>query len=58
MSQRQASKPSIALALLIAAVAAVMGMDYEDEKREFEHYCQMVSDGHWPDYRNQAENCP
>ncbi len=61
--------PMVAMSFLyivvIAALALVMAMDYEDAKTEQQYYCQMVNafietDGEhgWPDYKeNYAEVC-
>ena len=42
----------------VAALLALLGlfglagaMDYEDQQAEQEHYCEMVREGLWPDYR-------
>lgn len=45
----------IALTLLIWAAH----LDAEDAARDDAVYCQMVSDGYWPDYRGDFEKvCP
>jgi len=41
---------------LIAAIAAVSEMDYEDAQMEHDYYCAMVAEGHWPEYRTDV-NC-
>ena len=42
----------------VAALLALLGlfglagaMDYEDQQAEQEHYCEMVRERLWPDYR-------
>lgn len=42
----------LALAVLIAFGIAGR-MDYEDALAESEHYCAMVNEGTWPNYKNQ-----
>lgn len=38
--------------VLIALAYLVFGaMDYADELRERDYYCEMVAAGAWPDYR-------
>ena len=46
----------IALTVLaLLALGFVGGMDYEDEIAEQEFYCEQVLAGHWPDYKNIAD---
>lgn len=45
-------------AACIAAFMAVGNSDYKDELREFDHYCNMVEAGHWPDFKGIADECP
>jgi hypothetical protein len=43
------------VALIILAIIGLIGdMDRIDAKRDLQHYCQMVSDKAWPDYRHLA----
>jgi len=46
---------------LVAAIAVtfaiVSTMDYHDAVRERAHYCEMVADGYWPDYKNLQGEC-
>lgn len=42
----------LAAAVLIVALILITGhLSYEDEVREEQVYCDMVSEGLWPDYR-------
>jgi len=47
-------------AILIATVVSILGFvgqaDYQDELKAQAHYCEMVSEGHWPAF-NPAINC-
>jgi hypothetical protein len=47
--------------LLWVAVFVLYGVagtsDYEHERQEFLHYCEMVESGHWPDYKKAFDNC-
>jgi hypothetical protein len=45
-------------AAVVAIFMAVGESDYEDELREFKHYCNMVEAGHWPDFKKLADECP
>lgn len=47
----------LAVIVLFFCVIAVVQMDYDDEMREQEIYCKMVSGGHWPAYRKDEINC-
>ena len=41
---------------LIAVLAS--NEDYKEELRELEHYCHMVTEGHWPDFKEiQNKEC-
>lgn len=42
---------------VLAVYAVASTMDFEDEQREFDHYCNMVEEGHWPDYKDSADDC-
>lgn len=33
----------------------VSTMDYQDEVMEQKHYCEMVEQGHWPDYEEKYD---
>ena len=37
--------------LAIAAIGFAMTKDYEDAEREYAHYCSMVEQGAWPNYK-------
>jgi len=43
--------------LLFVALAVAGTIDVADEAREFQHYCDMIESGAWPDYRNLKEDC-
>lgn len=30
-------------------------LDYEEELRQEQHYCQMVRDGHWPNFKPEVQ---
>lgn len=42
--------------LLLAIFGLVGAMDYADEIAERQLYCDMVAAGHWPDYREIADD--
>jgi hypothetical protein len=46
-------------ALLITAIIIVIGLvgqsDYEAELAAERHYCNMVEQGHWPDFNPQTD---
>ena len=45
-------------AVLIALILGFVGsMAVEDEENNEKHYCQMVADGMWPEYRKDEINC-
>jgi hypothetical protein len=45
---------------IVLLLTGMMGkMEMEDEVAEQEFYCEQVLAGHWPDYKNLAEEvCP
>jgi predicted outer membrane lipoprotein len=43
------------IALLICAFGIIGSMDYEDEQSQQDIYCDMVSEGSWPDYDKSIE---
>ena len=43
--------------LFLVAFAIAGQSDLNATKAEFEHYCEMVNEGYWPDYDNKAESC-
>lgn len=49
----------IRLVLLIVVSFVALGIigdaDYQDELAEQEFYCEQVLAGHWPDYKNIAD---
>lgn len=51
-------KAIISIILVIAILLIVSTMDYQDEVMEQKHYCEMVREGYWPDYKeNYNEVC-
>lgn len=40
---------------LLIAFGMVSSIDYTDEQREQQVYCDNVRAGYWPDYNNNAE---
>ena len=44
-------KTTLVVVALLAGFGLVSAMEYRDEQRGQEHYCEMVQAGHWPDYR-------
>ena len=49
-----------ALLLALLGLFGLAGaMDYEDQQAEQAHYCEMVREGLWPDYRGTyRRECP
>lgn len=46
------------LAVIVAIFWGLVGsMFVEDEQKEQAHYCQMVADGLWPEYRKGEVSC-
>lgn len=43
------------LTIMLIIFAIVSNMDYEDELLEQQHYCDMVEQGHWPDYEEKYD---
>ena len=43
----------LAVGVLLAMWAGAL--DAQDAAREEAVYCEMVAEGHWPDYRNEYE---
>ena len=41
----------------LVVLGLVGGDDYRNEVIEQFHYCEMVDQGHWPDYDNTAQYC-
>jgi len=45
-------------AILMALILGVVGsMTMDDEQKEQDHYCQMVKEGLWPEFRGGEVNC-
>ena len=45
------------LVVFAAAYGLVGTMDINDEKRQAEHYAEMVCAGAWPDYDDRNPDC-
>lgn len=43
------------LFLILAGVLSVTSMSFNDEVAEEEFYCEQVLAGHWPDYKQIAD---
>ena len=44
---------ALALFLLVGIAFVIVGrMDESDARRQQDHYCKMVHDGYWPDYKH------
>ena len=54
MTTKQQFLTAVLLALLMGIVGS-LAMD--DEQKAETHYCQMVADGLWPDYRAGEVDC-
>ena len=54
MTTKQQLITAVLLALLMGAVGSMVA---EDEQKAEAHYCQMVADGLWPDYRAGEVDC-
>ena len=46
-----------ALTLVFGALGIVGAMDVAEQESQHEHYCDMIQDGAWPDYKQQKEKC-
>ncbi len=46
-------KKILSVCVVLCLLGIVGSMDYEDEVDVVQHYCQMVKDGHWPNYENR-----
>lgn len=59
MSQRGRIITGALVALIVLSVFGLAGeSDLHDEQRQLAEYCDMVSDGAWPDYQgNAAQVC-
>jgi len=44
-------KTTVVLLALLGLFGLAGRMDYEDQRAEQEHYCEMVKAGYWPDYQ-------
>ena len=46
----------IGIALLLIVAFGIVGqMDYEDAIEQDKHYCDMVREGHWPNFKPEIE---
>jgi hypothetical protein len=46
------------VAIIMAVVMGIVGsMVAEDEQKAEDHYCAMVADGLWPEYRKGEVSC-
>ena len=50
-------KSVLALFAVLAILAIVGTMDYQDELAEEQRYVTFVCDGTWPDYKNLKPEC-
>lgn len=41
---------AIVMALILGFVGSIL-WEGNDEQKEQDHYCQMVADGYWPEYK-------
>lgn len=41
----------VAGVLVLLAIGTVGAFDAQDQQMEHERFCQMVSDGYWPNYK-------
>lgn len=46
-------KKVLSVCAVLLIIGLVGSMDYKDEVAAAQHYCQMVEDGHWPNYENR-----
>lgn len=42
------------IGLILLIMGMVGSMDYEDAVLHQKHYCKMVEEGAWPDYKNRC----
>jgi len=47
--------PAIAITVVFLALGLVGQSDYEEELAAKRHYCNMVEQGHWPDFNPQTD---
>ena len=48
----------LVLAVIVAIFWGLVGsMGVDDEQGQQDHYCQMVADGLWPEYRKGEVSC-
>lgn len=48
----------LVLAVIVAIFWGLVGsMGVDDEQGQQDHYCAMVADGLWPEYRKGEVNC-
>jgi hypothetical protein len=47
---------AIGVALLLIVAFGIVGqMDYEDAIEQDQHYCDMVREGHWPNFKPEID---
>lgn len=47
---------AIGVALLLIVAFGIVGqMDYEDAIEQDKHYCDMVREGHWPNFKPEID---
>lgn len=47
---------TIGVALLLIVAFGIVGqMDYEDAIEQDKHYCDMVREGHWPNFKPEID---
>jgi hypothetical protein len=52
------TKQQLVTAVLLALLMGIIGsFAMDDEQKAQNHYCQMVADGLWPDYRAGEVDC-
>ena len=52
------TKQQLITAVLLALLMGIVGsLAMDDEQKAEAHYCQMVADGLWPDYRAGEVDC-
>lgn len=47
----------IVVAVVFMSLLLVGVWEEDDQQNEFEHYCQMVEEGSWPDFKGVGKEC-
>lgn len=47
----------IAVAVIAIGMCIVGTDDYAAAQHDAEHYCEMVADGIWPDFKERGDDC-